>query len=572
LAPYRPWNDQGVADPWEFADDIEQGYRDMHDLLVRGRTKLLAEDGPLMAFLDLPVRFIRRSTPEYYQILRTSLHPCALINGATRDALLAALFSVVFRNDPPAPGELAITNGEVNALRQLDVPTFTTVTTSTSLFAGSSVDVPGHFQDTADRYVRRGIANLDGVGLETDVRFLRTAIDAARGGLEGPLHSNLSLSVGSVPSALSVGEAAEAADRIAALVRDARETPLGIGRGWLGLSWSPIQDRWEIGLAGHDLCGGALGSVMFLAAHSSVRGNSQSASVCLETLDDLFNAKALAGLGNGNGLMAPESWQCGLAGPGAVAYVASYAAAWLAQPELAVAAGELWLATESETEGNDVHRDQPFGLAEVLLQFLRWRRFGNPSSSAMDAMALRWAHTLLKASGMRKASCAASERLADWFPVEADKIVLALATFLSQYPNQSLRADVERAIGAHRFDLNRRGGRLAAMVVSRLVGPSAPTGYRLPPVNRHAMGSRALLQRIEEAQLAAKYFGHGDAIDESSRCLRILIGRKAETGRWFPDRLADDSLNLSALDGTPALGLALLRHIQPDIPALGILE
>jgi lantibiotic modifying enzyme len=556
LPPYRPWNDQGLADPWEYAEEVVQGFRDMHDVLVRAQSQLLADDGPLMSFLEIPVRHILRSTPEYYQILRTSLHPFALINGTTRDTLLAALYSLPCSNDPSESG-LAITNAEVDALRQLDVPTFMTETTSTSLFAPPGLEVRGHFKDSAEQHVRGGVTDLDAPGLEADVRLLRTAIDAARGGAEVPLH------ITCVPSALSVDEASEAADQIATLIRDARGAPLGIGRGWLGLFWNPMLDVWGVEPAGHDLCGGALGPAMFLGAHSSVTGASQSGAVCLETLDDILND---------NRLPAAERSLPGLAGPGAVTYVASYAAEWLRQPHLAVMAGEVLFANDSQTEGHNSPFDQGFGLAELLLQCLRWRRFGNAASGAFDAMALRWANSLLQALSNHGTRRAASDRLAEWLPVEGDAIVLALATFLSHYPNEGFAPDVMRTIKAHRFDLAHRGGRMAAMAVSRLAEISGHSDYRLQAVDHQALGTRALLQRIEEAQLAAKYLGHTDALEESSRCLRIIIDRKAATGGWIPDRLADDGLNLSALDGTCALGLALLRYIRADVPALGIFE
>ena len=84
--------------------------------------------------------------------------------------------------------------------------------------------------------------------------------------------------------------------------------------------------------------------------------------------------------------------------------------------------------------------------------------------------------------------------MADWFPVGADKIVLALATFLSHYPNNGSRPHVEQAIRAHEFDIARRGGRLAAMAVSRLLGVSAQSRCGLLLTDTQALGSRALLQ------------------------------------------------------------------------------
>ncbi|MFD0571458.1 hypothetical protein ACFQ0T_22480 [Kitasatospora gansuensis] len=51
-----------------------------------------------------------------------------------------------------------------------------------------------------------------------------------------------------------------------------------------------------------------------------------------------------------------------------------------------------------------------------------------------------------------------------------------------------------------------------------------------------------------------------------------LIARHDATGSWYPDRAADDRINLGALDGSAAVGLLLLRLLDPATAPLATLR
>jgi hypothetical protein len=240
----------------------------------------------------------------------------------------------------------------------------------------------------------------------------------------------------------------------------------------------------------------------------------------------------------------------------------------LDQPELGALAGQLFTRIKRNREAGDEFTGAD---AEALMQLLRCLKTVSDPSGILDALALRWAGSLREKRRLGRGLASSSDRLSDWIPSCDDMIGLALARFLSQTPRVRW-PETEDALRDHRFDVKHRGGRLAALAVHWHMGLPAPRHLKLPPVDRQFLGSRELLQRIEEAQIYAKYFECEEAGEESARGLRIMLDRKAATGQWFPDRLADDSLNHSALDGTPSIGLALLRHLGCDVPALGILE
>src|SRR5262249_30949704 len=79
IAPYRPWLDTDIADPWNHADDVTSGYREMHRVLLANRDKLLCDDGPLHGFAGIRTRYIWRGTSDCRSIVRASVSPTALV-------------------------------------------------------------------------------------------------------------------------------------------------------------------------------------------------------------------------------------------------------------------------------------------------------------------------------------------------------------------------------------------------------------------------------------------------------------------------------------------------------------
>ena len=165
-----------------------------------------------------------------------------------------------------------------------------------------------------------------------------------------------------------------------------------------------------------------------------------------------------------------------------------------------------------------------------------------------------------------------ARRLSTVVPIGRDGVALALARTLSVAPELlSDRAEVMAAIAGHRFHSESRGGRLAAMATGLETGATPPSREDRLPVELSQTNTSELLLRAEEYQYAFRCSGDPEADLEARRCIRTLLNRRAASGRWFPDRLVDDRLNLSALDGLPALGRVLLRCLRPDLPVIGIL-
>jgi Domain of unknown function (DUF4135) len=590
IAQYRPWIGAETADPWNHADDVSAGYREMHEVLLAARDQLLLDDGPMHAFAGARMRYIWRSTWDCHRIVRASVNPTALVDGVTRETALAPVlrgaYSPIAR-EANTPDLAEIAHAEINAFRRLDVPLFRSITTSSSLFTPGGEEIIGHFAGTAWDEVRSRIATLDQSSVDTDVAILRAAIDAARGGIE------LASSVDPLGSPTTgrardrrrpedveptADEVVEAAHDIARLLYDARRPPLGIGDGWLALLWFPAMDIWEVGPGTADLISGALGPALFLAEHFLVCGDPRSWTASRETLDELLefsNSNHSAPRDPRLALGAPVPG--GLAGPGALLYVAARVGGSLGDATLLDAARRQVERAAGCAQAQRVGFDLAFGLAGLQLELLRLRTDDAVDSVDLDPLmknlADRLGRVMLNHDEVRN-PVPSSSRLSDLVPIKRDGVALALARTLAVVPELvANRTAVMAALTAHPFDLGLRGGRLSAMAVraSGIAATAPLTDLRPGLVELPRLSSRALLSRAEEAQFVARSTNDPDAATEACRCIRVLLARRMATGRWFPDRLVDDRLNLSALDGVPALGLVFLRHIRPELPFTNVL-
>jgi hypothetical protein len=189
--------------------------------------------------------------------------------------------------------------------------------------------------------------------------------------------------------------------------------------------------------------------------------------------------------------------------------------------------------------------DVPFGSAGLLLNILQLHAAapdGELDELVRDLAAATL--TALEDPAARFAPYAPTSRIADFVPTGRDSIALALARTLEAAPEL-----VDGPMPSHRYDLTRRGGRLAAGVAAAPASDSC----------------RELVAAANEALFA------GDT-EAAERLARTLAGRRDRTGRWFSDRWVDDRLNLSAVDGLVAVGMLMLGLVDTDLAPLTVLR
>jgi lantibiotic modifying enzyme len=176
------------ADPVDYLDDLEGGYRETQRLLCRCAPGLLSPASPLTGIGDVPVRVLLRSTWEYLVLLRASLEPMALLDGNARELALANVLATAPRwtSDDDAKRRLAIGHSELNAIRILDIPEFYSLPSSTSVIDTSHSVVPDVFEGCARDRLRMRLTEVGAFDIQAHVRILRTAVNSiTRGGVGG---------------------------------------------------------------------------------------------------------------------------------------------------------------------------------------------------------------------------------------------------------------------------------------------------------------------------------------------------------------------------------------------------
>ncbi|GAA4843928.1 type 2 lanthipeptide synthetase LanM [Kitasatospora terrestris] len=603
LPPYRPVADGEPADPWEYTEQVVEGYREMHRTLYRLREELADPEGPLSGFRGVWVRYIWRHTWDGYKILRASTSPLALDDGATRETVIAGALrgAVVARAGDPDRGDLLeVVLSELDSFRIFDIPFFRSLTTSSSVFTADGREIPGHFQSTGWKRLQQRVAELEGFDLEAHVGVLSGCVDAARLGTELSRPAPSPVRRRAVPGPGELLERAAAiGDRI---LTDRRRT------GWLGQSWYPGTGLRQVEVLGPDLVSGTLGIALLFAELWSATGEPRfhRASHRLLTeaasLVDPDEPRAFSFAGDSR-LASGAPVPGGFAGPGALIHGLARGGLLLGEPGFLSAAqalvpGALTVArSASDRPGRPAkvpHADLPLGTAGLLLNLLRLRRASGAGHAPTDEAIRTLAATAVADLGDPDARIPEFDFL-DLVPGGADSVAAALARTLAEAP--ALLADPAAArerLAAHRFATGTRSGRLACLDTAVSLGADAvdqaDLGSLTPPVTGPALASltgRALVATAGEALTAAEagllhtvpegttalvpgpFF---DGREAAGLLVRELMERRQAYGTWFPDRAAEDSVNLGALDGTVAIGLLLLRLYDPAAAPLATLR
>jgi type 2 lantibiotic biosynthesis protein LanM len=568
LPPYRPTLPDGtIADAWAFSEQVVAGYREMHQVLAVAQQELAHPDGPLAAFSGIWVRYIWRHTWDGYKIIRASLSPRSLVDGATRETVLAgalrgAMTAVNERADRQDLIEVVL--AEIESFRVLDIPMFRSLTTSSSVFTVDGHEIPGHFQSTAWQRLFDRVAELETFDLDGQVAVLTGCIDAARAGSSSPLpsssasllpssgRSSLLPSGGARPAVPSSERLLREAIRIGDTVLAARHAT-DTGGGWLALSWYPLTGLRQVETAGIDFVSGGAGIATLLCELWAATGEPrffQAAHQTLVAAADLVGTSTA--FASDTRLAGGVAVAGGLAGPGALIHALAHGAERLGDPGLLARAQALVPAAAGLAAVARHYSDLPGGTAGLLANLLRLRRASGPGHTPTDEAISRLAAGALADLTVGPTTrYAQPEQVADLVPTGSDSVAMVLARALREAPELLDVEAVQNVLSSYRFDLNTRGGRLAAGS-SKFEQPEAA-----------ALSCRDLVASAGVALGA-------DRTEDAAPLITELLDRRERTGRWYSDRGIDDSINLGALDGIPAVGLLLLRFIDPDtaVPAV----
>ena len=257
VATNRPMMNDTEVSPVLYREKLEEGFCAMYRFLVECKGELMT-NGVLESLCVGEVRYLNRSTAEYFLILQKSLDPAFLKEGIDRSLYLEVLFrQLMFRNQESI---WSLVKSERRAMERFDIPYF--VAGPRDAFLMSDGDPISNFVviPAADRLVDR-MARLSENEMNRQVLFLRTSwsmqagsntIHRSDGNLDVPLLSKQDL----IQTAINI---AEKLKECAIRSRDGSIT-------WIGAEFVPRLNQFSIVPCGNTLYSGKPGIALFLAA------------------------------------------------------------------------------------------------------------------------------------------------------------------------------------------------------------------------------------------------------------------------------------------------------------------
>lgn len=409
--PELPGETVALAD---HVEDLEEGFRTLYHTILDHREALLAADGPLAAFAELPMRVVIRPTMAYGTLLLESCHPHVLGSGLEQRRHLDRVWGGVRHR----PWLEALIPHELADLEAGDVPLFASRPGSRDLWTSRGDRLPDFFAKPALATVARRLA---GWGLR-DLERQHSVIGKAL----APVVLETSLPPRPTPGALAEAAAPATRESLLAAARRAGDqlATLAFEEGeyahWLILHRLEV-GTWVTRAAQPDLYLGLPGIALFLAHLGKVTG------------EDHFTRLA-------RGALATQRWQIAeetgavtgigaFNGWGGVIYaLAQLGILWQDDRLLAEAEG---LAGRLAAEiAGDPHHDVIAGAAGALLALLALHR-ASPSADTFAAAVACGEHLLARAQPMPRGvgwvSPVAGSRPVAGLSHGAAGIILALA-------------------------------------------------------------------------------------------------------------------------------------------------
>ncbi|RKH37649.1 type 2 lantipeptide synthetase LanM [Corallococcus llansteffanensis] len=263
----RPTLNGADIDLFQYQDCVVQGFSEVYALLLQHRDALVEAWGLLSRFAHVEVRTLLRPTFVYKTMLLESFHPDLLRNALDRDRF----FERLWLNTDRFPFLDQVGHAERQALERGDVPLFTTVPGSRSVWGEPGEEIPDVFAEKGLDRLREQVARLGAQDHAKQVWAIRAsfatlAIDtdplslarhtpvAARGPASREQLLEAACAIGDQLEMLAVGSREECS--------------------WFGLTLGWTR-QWRLSPLGLDLYGGLPGVALFLAWLGELTGQAR---------------------------------------------------------------------------------------------------------------------------------------------------------------------------------------------------------------------------------------------------------------------------------------------------------
>lgn len=350
---------------------IAQGFTALYRFLLEQRQHLLAQDGPLTAFANQPVRFIFRPTRIYDYLRRKTLHPrflrCGIDRSLQFDLLSKALLSGPDRH--PFWPLLAL---ERAALENLDIPLFTAIANEDSL---TVLDrrLEQCFEQSGYGGMLDRLRQFSETDLHRQLSFIRGALYAYMADGKGMELAGSGAAMLSDPLPIGL-ESVKPSPTDAELLAQARAIAVELEHQaiqaadgsltWVALTFLPQAQKFQFQPIGHSLYDGRCGISLFLAALAHVTQSDNARHLALAALQPLLHA-----LANPAALLA-QIGLGGATGMGSVIYSLVKVGQFLQDPGLIDLAHRSALSLTADSIQADRTLDVLSGSAGTLLGLL----------------------------------------------------------------------------------------------------------------------------------------------------------------------------------------------------------
>lgn len=542
----HPVVDGEPRSPYAHAEDILHGYRDMNRLvLTRGSQLRAAVD-----FTDITLRFVPRNTSFYGEFLQTSLSPAYLQSGIDRDLCLHRLFRACHE---PLHHSAPIVRSEVRALRDVDIPYCRYPADRDCLVLDDETELDGYLEEAPLEQLRERWSGFQGEELEEQLDLVRSSLDASAGGISDQTWKH-SGTFGGSEAGRWLDSAVEIGDFILAQANEEEDGTLS----FLGLRYGVLHDAGEVAVLRTDLLSGVGGLAIVFADLSVATGEGRFAEVASRLAEMVHGAlvPTVEGLAAAcrRAKKGKKPFLCGgLVGVGALVYGLRRCRAALAEGELP----EPPIPPEALDALADVApEDVVGGLSGLLLALLAEPLEAGSVEAARKCGAI-----------LEELQAQDPRRVASLYP--------SGSTFLRGIP------DYDTGMAYARWRLaSATGTEPTGLSPTDFTDSVETAGNWLVRLRtRGWAGDSRIVDRVRQylhgldrttpsldllhgLELALEASGTSDDPELRSHALKVageLQARHRATGSWFPDRLAADRHNLSAVTGLGAVAHALVR-------------
>jgi len=267
--------------PYEYKDDILQGFHEMYNYMLKNREYLFSHDTLLKDFRGKTVRMIFRATNTYGMILGKSINPSSLRDpilwSIDIDLLTRALSKLEVKTDFLWP----LVKYEIKSSEQLDTPCPGGYSDSKSLYLENKIEIEDFYQESGYDRLISCLKKLDCEDLKRQTALIKSSLYATN--ISGS-YSFKETDILPVP----VEKFLEYALNIAKNIEESAIHFDGSGSTWIGNEYIPSLDRAQLQPLGYGLYSGICGVALFLSALEHIEGKGRLQNIILSTLKPLF--------------------------------------------------------------------------------------------------------------------------------------------------------------------------------------------------------------------------------------------------------------------------------------------